>query len=338
MISVIVPVYNVRPFLTEAIESVIAQSYTDWEMILVDDGSTDGCGEICDTYSSTDSRIKVIHQVNGGLSAARNAGLDICKGKYIAFLDSDDAYYPEALSESVKAMKEHDADIVEFNIRVFETSGKLDTSTTKGIRGINKAKEGVYTKRETLSLQVAGSISTAVWNKLYKRRIWDGLRFSNGKNYEDMDIILQVLEKSERHCLLSDPLIAYRVRPDSISFTKSLSNLKDYTQAFNNYTGFIESHIPEYFTLSQLESVHRSNFNHLVFEYCTCSLSWSQGRQETLEYLKKEADRCKEKINVNKCPFRSRAGYLLMSSFPWATAQVFKSYRWIKKIFSSIKL
>ena len=151
------------------------------------------------------------------------------------------------------------------------------------------------------------------------------------------DIILQVLEKSERHCLLSDPLIAYRVRPDSISFTKSLSNLKNYTQAFNNYTGFIESHIPEYFTLSQLESVHRSNFNHLVFEYCTCSLSRSQGRQETLEYLKKEADSCKEKINVNKCPFRSRAGYFLMSSFPWATAQVFKSYRWIKKIFSSIK-
>lgn len=92
MISVIIPVYNVRQFINEAVESVIGQSFTDWEMILVDDGSTDGCSEICDDFARSDSRIKVLHQENKGLSAARNAGLDNCKGDFIAFLDSDDAW------------------------------------------------------------------------------------------------------------------------------------------------------------------------------------------------------------------------------------------------------
>ena len=104
MISVIVPVYNVEPYLEEAIESVIHQTYTNLEIILVDDGSTDGSGRICDRYQKKDSRIKIIHQENRGLSAARNAGLDICKGGMIAFLDSDDAFCKDMLQKMSDAM------------------------------------------------------------------------------------------------------------------------------------------------------------------------------------------------------------------------------------------
>lgn len=93
MISVIIPVYNVKPYLEDAIESVIHQSYTDIEIILIDDGSTDGSGEICDRYQKIDSRIIVIHQENKGLSVARNVGLDLCKGEIISFLDSDDFFF-----------------------------------------------------------------------------------------------------------------------------------------------------------------------------------------------------------------------------------------------------
>ncbi len=104
MISVIIPVYNLKPYFNEAIESVISQSFTDLEIILVDDGSTDGCGELCDHYAALDPRIKVIHQKNRGLSGARNAGLDVCKGDFIAFLDADDAYHPDALSRAMEAI------------------------------------------------------------------------------------------------------------------------------------------------------------------------------------------------------------------------------------------
>lgn len=101
MISVIIPVFNVRPYLVDAIESVLRQTYTDIEVILVDDGSTDGSGEICDKYGKKDNRIQVVHQANEGLSAARNAGLDICRGDLIAFLDPDDIYCQDMLSRMV---------------------------------------------------------------------------------------------------------------------------------------------------------------------------------------------------------------------------------------------
>lgn len=97
LVSVIVPVYNVKPYLNEALDSVINQTYRNQEIILIDDGSTDGSGEICDEYATRDNRIKVIHQTNQGLSAARNAGLDIMHGSVISFLDSDDAFHPQMI-------------------------------------------------------------------------------------------------------------------------------------------------------------------------------------------------------------------------------------------------
>ena len=111
LVSVIVPVYNAEKFLKETIESVLAQTYQDFELILVDDGSTDGSGSICDGYARTDERIKVVHQANKGLSAARNAGLDIMNGDACFFLDSDDAALPNLLEKTV-------ADMIEYNVGV----------------------------------------------------------------------------------------------------------------------------------------------------------------------------------------------------------------------------
>lgn len=126
LISVIIPVYNVKLYLAESIESVIHQTLPCLEILLIDDGSTDGSGEICDRYSKVDQRIKVIHQKNRGLSAARNVGLNACKGEFVAFLDLDDVFCKNALSKMYNAMLMTDGDIIECKYVVRRENGKID--------------------------------------------------------------------------------------------------------------------------------------------------------------------------------------------------------------------
>ena len=132
LISVIIPVYNVRHYLKEALDSVIFQTYRNLEIIIIDDGSTDGSREICDDYLD-DSRVTVIHQKNKGLSAARNAGLDIMTGEYVAFLDSDDAYQSSFIEEMVNAIVREVADIVVCKYTVHSTVSEMDYSKTENL-------------------------------------------------------------------------------------------------------------------------------------------------------------------------------------------------------------
>lgn len=164
LISVIVPVYNVSKYLNQCIESIINQTYTNLEIILIDDGSNDESEKICDEYKNKDDRIIVIHQENGGLSAARNAGLDICKGKYISFVDSDD--YPEpnfidclysSLIENNVKVSMCDINHVDENSQTIETE-KWDSTDIVSGREIFKRNKGF--------------IHSVVWNKLYSADIW----------------------------------------------------------------------------------------------------------------------------------------------------------------------
>ncbi len=131
LVSIIIPVYNVAPFLRESLDSAINQTYKNLEIILVDDGSTDESGIICDEYAKLDTRIKVIHQKNQGLSAARNTGLDIMKGSIVSFLDSDDAFYPDTIKTMVETMQNQNSDIVSCNYEVFETEEFMDADKIK---------------------------------------------------------------------------------------------------------------------------------------------------------------------------------------------------------------
>ena len=314
MISVIIPVFNVKPFLNEAVDSVIGQSFAHWEMILVDDGSTDGCSEICDSYAAKDSRIKVIHQKNGGLSAARNTGLNLCKGEYISFLDSDDSFYPDMLSTALEALQKHDADIVEFNISV-------------NSRQLFHTNEGSYSNRQAMIMQIEGKVSTAVWNKFYRRELWDGIRFTEGRNYEDLEVILPVLEKAKSIYVISEPLVSYRLRQESITFTRSLRNLQDYTLSFRNYAGYIESHIPEFFTQDHLERAYQESFSYLLMEYCTCSISKIPEKKPILNFLRQELDYRRRKIDTKNSNFKTRASYFLVKHFPSAVPLIYRLYR-----------
>lgn len=181
-ISVIVPVYNVEKYITKCVNSLIAQTYTNLEIILVDDGSPDNCPQICDDFAKIDSRIKVIHKQNGGLSSARNVGLDVAEGDYVTFVDSDDYIMPETYSTMYDLIKREDADIVICGLDWINEDG----SKWEGVEE-SPIKDEVLTKREVFKKLCARGYFyyvTAV-NKLYKKEVFDGIRFPVSKVHED---------------------------------------------------------------------------------------------------------------------------------------------------------
>lgn len=174
MISVIVPVYNVEPYLRQCIDSILAQTYADFELILVDDGSPDNCGVICDEYARRDSRIRVIHQENGGLSAARNAGIDIATGAYISFVDSDDWVHPEYLTYLYRAVREQGVllSTCGFIRTGNRTENALSSFSCMVCDGLDWFKED----------HVNGVIA---WAKLYHKSLFQSIRFPIGRLHED---------------------------------------------------------------------------------------------------------------------------------------------------------
>ena len=179
LVSVIIPIYMIDRYVGICVESVINQTYTNLEIVIVDDGSTDGSGGICDEYAQRDRRIRVIHQENRGLSAARNTGLDKVSGEYIAFLDSDDAYRPDYVETMMRFMISDEPDLVLSRYEDCRTTGKLE-----GNGGKDGGKEvhpsilpGVYDRAGALRGLAEGTISPNIWNRIYRRKLWNSIRF-----------------------------------------------------------------------------------------------------------------------------------------------------------------
>lgn len=218
MISIIVPVYNVEKYLRDCIESILAQTYTDWEMIMVNDGSTDHSEEIALECAGKDSRIKVVTQANGGLSAARNTGMRVATGQYLTFIDSDDAVAPEYLSTLLELLENYEAAIATCGFQRF--SGVLPYHNKKipHQKGPN-VYSGVHALREVL-YQDRG-IDNSAWGKLYRRELWHDMEFPHGKLYEDLGTVPLILLKVDKVVVSSDQLYFYRVTPGSITGTLS---------------------------------------------------------------------------------------------------------------------
>lgn len=214
LVSVIVPVYNVEYYIRKCLDSILANSYTNIEVILVDDGSTDNSGEICDEYLLIDHRVKVIHKNNGGLSSARNAGLDMAIGEYILFVDSDDYISHDTITVCLEKIK--DVDIVQFNFFVVDENGqvknKLSRSTTEEVFDPEEVQMALYKKSDT-------AIIVNAWNKLYKRNMIDNIRFVNGRNYEDNMFTSDIIDNMPRVRIIPDQLYYYVVRSESITNT-----------------------------------------------------------------------------------------------------------------------
>ena len=210
LISVIVPVYNVEPYIEECIESIQNQTHINLEIILVDDGSKDTSGDICNQYAAYDERIVVIHQENGGLSAARNAGIEVAKGDYIAFVDSDDYVGTTVYEDMLKLIKEHDLDIIEFTA-FRDKSGTI-------IEGCNDGQLEIFDKEDALRLAMHDCFVPA-WSKLYKRSAIGDVRFPVGRKFEDSATSYLYVANANRVGHINRCYYYYRVNPNSITQT-----------------------------------------------------------------------------------------------------------------------
>lgn len=209
-ISIIIPVYNVEKYLRRCLNSIINQTYKDIEIILVDDGSTDNSGKICDEYKEKDNRIVVIHKENGGLSDARNAGIDIAKGKYIGFIDSDDFADIRMYEILYNNLKNTDSDLSICNLYQF--------SDEKEVYGTeDNEKITIYNKKEFFENMYNDPLNFVVaWNKLYKKEIFDNIRYPKGRVVEDSAVLHYIIDKCEKIVITNLELIYYFYRNDSI--------------------------------------------------------------------------------------------------------------------------
>ncbi|MBP3655290.1 MAG: glycosyltransferase family 2 protein [Clostridia bacterium] len=217
-VSVIVPVYQVEAYLPRCIDSILAQSFQDYELILVNDGTKDGCPAIMDAYAARDGRIRQVHKENGGLSSARNAGLDIACGEYIAFVDSDDYIAPDLLEDAVAAAEQTGAEQVLWNYRYVDDRGEYDARLSFEDEVIDVERLGLaaYFYQYWMPYRHGQE----AWSKLYRRSIIEenGLRFAPNKEIfaEDTLFSAMYLMHTHRIAALSKPYVYYYQRGDSL--------------------------------------------------------------------------------------------------------------------------
>lgn len=211
LISVIIPIYNVEKYLTRCVDSIINQTYRNIEIILVDDESPDKCPEICDRYLNKDNRIKVIHKKNGGLSDARNKGMDIAKGDYIAFVDSDDYIALDMYENLISLIEKYNADISSCSVYKFYEDEDINLNCNQ------EYNVKVYSNEQALkSLIEEKEIKQTVWNKIYKKSVIKDIKFEVGKIHEDEYWTYQIIGNANKIVHINKPMYYYLQRKDSI--------------------------------------------------------------------------------------------------------------------------
>lgn len=273
LISVIMPVYKVEDYLDICVQSLVNQTYRNLEIILVDDGSPDRSGELCDNWAKKDPRIRVIHKSNSGPSDARNAGLEIAKGEFIGYADSDDILHPEMYEQLFSVMEKEQADIVECDYLEF-----WDGSTPS----FSPVEDTItaFTPEDALSALIStNTFRYLVWNKLYRRSTVDSLRFLSGKIHEDVFYVYQVFGLCKKIVKLHASLYLYRQWPESIMGTAFSLKRLDSLEARKAQIHYMESHYPSlvpaatsqylgsclYYAQMALRSHNRSIANRSVF-------------------------------------------------------------------------
>ncbi len=213
-LSIIIPVYNSQKYLHECIDSVLAQTLTDFEIILVDDGSTDNSPAICDQYAQKDPRVVVIHKENGGQADARNKGLDIARGDYIGFVDSDDHIVPNMYEDMYNAAVSNNVSIVGCHMKHIDDNKVLKTV------GTETGNHTVYKSTEVINdfTNISKIFHFALWSKIYSKEIFKDLRLPKGFMYEDAYVVLDVLDRCDKFLIIDKCYYKYRVsRPESIT-------------------------------------------------------------------------------------------------------------------------
>jgi glycosyltransferase involved in cell wall biosynthesis len=220
-LSIIVAVYNIEKWLPVCIDSLLRQTYKDFQLILADDGSTDNSARICDEYATQDNRIEAVHQKNGGLSRARNIGIELAKGDFFCFVDGDDFCEEDMLKTAMESFSE-EIDIVAFGF--YKNSKKIVPE--------KKISENFD---DALKLYIAGELSASAWGKIYRKCVFDKRRFPEGKLFEDMWIFPEIAKR--KILLIDKALYHYVQRENSITTTKFKPEYMDFLESLNNWQG-----------------------------------------------------------------------------------------------------
>ena len=210
LISIIIPIYKVESYLERCIDSVLHQTYRDIEIILVDDGSPDNCGKICDEFALKDNRVVVLHKENSGLSSARNAALDICKGDYIMFVDSDDYVEPTFCEEALNILIQKNVLCASFGYFEIRKNQCLKMGTSK---------PRILTTEEAIGqlITLTDVIYNLAWNKIYHRSLFNSIRYPQGKIFEDQGTTYKLFHLADHIYVTNIPLYYYFRRDDSIT-------------------------------------------------------------------------------------------------------------------------
>ena len=214
LLSIVTPVYNVESFLDRSVQSILSQSYRDIELILIDDGSTDGSSSLCDELAKKDSRVKVIHKENGGVSTARNVGLEIASGEYLTFVDPDDFLAPDTYLANMEYLISHkDVDILQYPYCNYISDDEI-------LNYHRPAEHLLVGSEQIFSNWWSGSpLEYVIWNKIYKRSLWDGVRFKVGHISEDTCLVPQFVSRAHSIYISEKGLYYYqRDRVDSYTF------------------------------------------------------------------------------------------------------------------------
>ncbi len=236
LISVIVPVYKVEKYLRQCVDSILDQTYKNIELILVDDGSPDNCPQICDDYTKTDNRVKVIHKRNGGQSSARNTALDVANGDYIAFVDSDDFISKDMLSVMMGTMLKEDCEIV--------MCSRTDIYAEYNKEYYFLPETKTYSHDEAMELILSDTIGSQPWDKLYKRDTYDGIKFPEGRIYEDIATTYLAFNRCQKFAYIHVPLYYYRMNEVGTSFSEKPNKIFNTFQSFYERLKFAEKTFP----------------------------------------------------------------------------------------------
>ena len=262
LVSVIIPVYKVSAYLPRLMETVLTQAHKELEVILVDDGSPDDSGEICDMFAGKDSRVKVIHKTNSGVADARNAALDIATGDYIVFADGDDYLDPDYVSYLLNLCTENDTDMA-CCAWTTDENGKLTKCTFR------KNEPGIYkgSHEAMRALLMTRLMSSSVWGKMFKRKLFAEVRFPRGSNYyEDDATMYRIVSKAGSAAIGSESKYFYTLRDDSMIHRSFNDNNFKMIEVFEERCAFIEKNYPELSVYARSDILMA--VNHCVIKMC----------------------------------------------------------------------
>ena len=308
IISVIIPIYKVEKYMDKCIQSVVEQTYKNLEIILVDDGSPDKCPEKCDEWAKRDCRIKVIHKQNGGLSDARNNGIETAQGEYIAFVDSDDWISNDMFEKMWMALENNDADMsVGRYVKVFP-NGECEESVPL------QNEIEVLTNEEAINLLLEDQVITShVWRKLYKRKLIKNKLFPIGKYYEDVFVMPELFIQCKKIVCLNEVYYYYRQNNEGILGSNTVKVNRDYCEALEYDCDIIEKYMPKFKKKAEYEKYKKLEIIWWGINRNTKERKTPEGKK-FLEYLQKKMaeipdeflDSKKKKIKFNvirKAPF-----------------------------------